>query len=156
MYNRILVAYDGTDCSGRALQEALRLARDQRAAVRVVHILDESVLFRYPAVGVDITPVLDAWHQGGRDILEQAESTSKQEGVPIETDLVETGGRRVPETLTDRAKDWSADLLVMGTHGRHGVQHLLLGSVAEGVIRRASVPILVVHGSTHHEGKSDH
>jgi nucleotide-binding universal stress UspA family protein len=155
MYDRIFVAYDGSHCSEQALQEALRLGKDQHAALLVVHVLDESVFYRYPTAGVDIGPLLEAWRQGGREILQQAVSAAEREGVPIETELVETGGQRVPDILTDMAKNWSADLVVMGTHARHGVQHLLLGSVAEGVIRRASIPILVVHSPTHHGGGSE-
>lgn len=147
MYDRILVAYDGSSCSGQALQEALRLAKEQHATVHVVHVLDEAPFYRYPTPGVDIGPLLDAWRQGGQDVLDRATATANQEGVAIETELVETHGQGVAEVLVDVAKRWPADLLVVGTHGRSGVEHLLLGSVAEGVIRRATTPILVVRGS---------
>ncbi|KTD42196.1 universal stress protein [Legionella parisiensis] len=53
---------------------------------------------------------------------------------------------KVPEKIIEAAKNWPADLIVVGTHGRRGYQHLLLGSVAEGVIRNAPMPVLLIRG----------
>jgi nucleotide-binding universal stress UspA family protein len=64
----------------------------------------------------------------------------------VETELLETAGQRVADRIVEAAKRWEADLIVMGTHGRHGIQHLVLGSVAEAVIRSAPVPVLLVRG----------
>jgi nucleotide-binding universal stress UspA family protein len=61
-----------------------------------------------------------------------------------ETELLETEGKRVASVIDDDAKRWPADLIVIGTHGRSGISRLLLGSVAEGVVRGASVPVLLV------------
>ena len=63
--------------------------------------------------------------------------------------LLKTGEptRRVPDVVVAEAKRWPADLIVAGTHGRRGLSHLFLGSVAEGIIRISTVPVLLIRGS---------
>ena len=65
-------------------------------------------------------------------------------GVPADTKLMETPGGRLGELVADEARSWEADLVVVGTHGRHGVSRVLLGSGAEQVLRLAPVPVLAV------------
>ena len=48
------------------------------------------------------------------------------------------------EVIVEEARSWGADLIVMGTHGRRGFEHLVLGSISEGVVRRATVPVLLL------------
>ena len=148
MYHRILVAVDRSSTSRRALQEALKVAADQHAHLRLLHVVDESVLYRYPVpVGEALYPVLEAWRQGGQKILNEASEMARQAGAEVEAELVESADRQVPDVIVDEAKRWQADLIVMGTHGRQGFAHLLLGSVAEGVIRIAAVPVLLTRGA---------
>jgi nucleotide-binding universal stress UspA family protein len=68
--------------------------------------------------------------------------------VPVESQLIEidTLGQRVPEMIAADAAGWPADLIVICTHGRRGLSHLLLGSVAEGVVRVATKPVLLIRG----------
>ena len=76
------------------------------------------------------------------------QARAKKAGVGAESRLVEVEkyGERVVDAIVDEAKRWRADLIVIGTHGRRGVSHLLLGSVAEGVVRLAPAPVLLVRG----------
>jgi nucleotide-binding universal stress UspA family protein len=148
MYKRICVAVDSSSCAQQALHEALNLAKDQEAEVRLVHVLDYAALFRYPSPGFDFTPLLEAWRASGEQILEQAAAEARQQGIEAQTSLLDSGDRRIAEVIVDQAKAWPADLIVMGTHGRHGFEHLLLGSVAEGVVRLASVPVLLIRQGT--------
>lgn len=62
----------------------------------------------------------------------------------VETALLETGGERIASVIYREAQRWQADLIVIGTHGRSGFSRLFLGSVAEGVVRMAMVPVLLV------------
>jgi nucleotide-binding universal stress UspA family protein len=82
----------------------------------------------------------------GQELLEQAQKEAKGEGLHAETRLVELkrASDHVAQVIVDEAKEMSAELLVMGTHGRRGLNHLLLGSVAEGVIRLTPCPVLLV------------
>ncbi len=65
-----------------------------------------------------------------------------------EASLIETAGRRVPGAIVEEARRWGADLIVVGTHGRRGLDRLLLGSVAEGVARMSPVSVLLVRGAS--------
>ena len=64
--------------------------------------------------------------------------------VPAETRLLESRDRRLGEVIADAAGEWNADLVVLGTHGRHGVQRALLGSGAEQILRASPVAVLLV------------
>jgi nucleotide-binding universal stress UspA family protein len=150
MYQRILVATDGSATSERALREAIRLAKEQGARLRVVHVLDELT-----AKGeVPSTPA-EFWkavRKAGGRILESARARALAEGVEPETKLLEirTFGslvRRVPNLIVEEARRWSADLIVIGTHGRRGLSKLLLGSVADGVVRTAGTSVLLIRGA---------
>ncbi len=145
MYQHILVATDGSDTSERALREALQLAKNQQARLRVVYVVDEASIFSDTEF-VDRTAIERAWIHKGHAILEQAQNAAKAEGVSIETKMLETEslGEKVAHAIVEEARHWPADLIVVGTHGRKGLRHLLVGSIAEGVIRDSPVPILLV------------
>ena len=144
MYKRILVPVDGSDTSTLGLREAIGLAKDQNARVRLLHVVDESVLALTPEVGmVDIS---DSLIVAGRQTLERAHALAQRQGVKADTAMPENVIGRVADSILDEARNWRADLIVMGTHGRRGVSHMLLGSDAEGVVRGSPVPVLLVRG----------
>jgi nucleotide-binding universal stress UspA family protein len=144
LYKRILVPVDGSDTSNTALQEALRIAKDQQAALRIVHIVDEAVIDGDIDGLINYAALRDALKQGGTHLLARAAKSASQAGVEAETALLETMGERHGEAIAAEAKRWQADLLVMGTHGRHGLDRLFMGSIAEGTARLAPVPLLLV------------
>jgi nucleotide-binding universal stress UspA family protein len=90
-----------------------------------------------------------AMREAGQKILATCAATAREAGIEADTKFVilEVLTRRICDAINEEAKGWPADLIVIGTHGRHGFNHLLLGSVAEGVIRLAAKPVLVVRGS---------
>ena len=140
MYKLILIPVDGSEASREALEEALLLAGEQRAAVRLVHVIE-------PMHHIVLEGVIDLTHamrRQGELLLDQAAERVHAYSVPATTALLEAGDRRVAAAIVDEAAAAGADLIAMGTHGRQGVEHLFLGSVAEGVARRASVPVLLV------------
>jgi len=145
MYKRILVAVDGSHTSNWALDEAIRLARESHGELRLVHVINtvtlssEGDFYSFPAW-------LDAMHQGAEAILNEAVARANQAGVACVGKLLEidTLGYRIPEMIAEEAKTWPADVIVIGTHGRNGIHRLLMGSVAEGVVRMASVPVLLI------------
>ena len=149
MYRRVLAALDGSPSSGLALRHAIETARLHGARLRLVHVVDELGF----NVGHPRTPqeFWKAVRRAGKLILENGRERAAQEGIEAETKLLEirTVGalvRHVPEVIANEAARWKADLLVIGTHGRRGLNRLLLGSVATGVVRAASVPVLLVRG----------
>jgi nucleotide-binding universal stress UspA family protein len=147
VYRRILVPVDGSKTSIAGLNEALRLARNQKARLRLIHIVDERMIFSTAEAGMNIEPVIDSLKRGGKRILEQAAKLAAARGVRAETDMVENAASQVADVLVSRARRWRADLVVMGTHGRRGVNRLVLGSDAELVVRNSPVPVLLVRSA---------
>jgi nucleotide-binding universal stress UspA family protein len=143
MYRRILAAVDGSEPSNVALRHAVRLAVEQGAQLRIVHVTQDPYWYFTAADGsIDVAAVERAWQENGKAILDAAAAIARAGGAEPEVALIERPGRRISEALVDEASHWGADLIVMGTNGRHGVEHLLLGSVAEGVMRVTTVPVL--------------
>ncbi len=145
MYQRILVATDGSATARQAVDEAIRFASEQKAQLRVIHIIDENVIY-WSADGVILDSVFETLRRSGQAILDEAVALAASAGVRAQTVLQETVGKRVPEVIIAEAIAWPADLLVVGSHGRSGVGHLLLGSVSQAVVRLAPVPVLLVRG----------
>lgn len=146
MYSKILVAVDESDTSRHALKQAIELARKLSATVRMVHVLDMSWLPIGPEVAID-TGALSAARRGvGERIIAAARDTAKEAGFEAEDVLIETENpmQHVAEAIAREGSRWGADLVVLGTHGRRGFQHLMLGSVAEQMVRRSSGPVLLI------------
>lgn len=141
MYKQILIAVDGSDTSNLALQEALKLAKEQGARVLLLNVFEPFVHAAMEAT-VDLT---DALRREGEQILAAALQQARQNGIEARTVLIDAGGRRVASLIVEQAEKLGADLIAMGTHGRRGIEHLVLGSVAEGVARRTTVPLLLIH-----------
>jgi len=137
----MLVAVDGSHTSDMALQEALKLATETKAQLHLVHVSDIS-----PAVegGLDPETFRRMARQEGNEVLSKVASLASHSGVNVETVLLEAGPRQRSKAIVDEAKRWEADLIVMGTHGRAGVARLVLGSVAEGVVHVAPVPVILI------------
>ncbi len=144
MYHRILVPIDGSKTSDRALREALKLANSD-THLRLIYVLEEMYLLDAEGYAyIDYATLQQAVRQTGERALAQAAEQAKKAGATAETALLETGGEHIPGVIGREAKQWLADLIVIGTHGRSGLNRLLLGSVAEGVVRAATVPVLLV------------
>jgi nucleotide-binding universal stress UspA family protein len=90
-----------------------------------------------------------ALYKSGEQILEKALAQVRARGLEAETKLIQivTINEHAADELVAEAQRWPADLIVVGTHGRRGFRHLLLGSVAEGVIRSAKQPVLLIRAS---------
>ncbi len=146
MYQHILVAVDGSDTSNLALEHVVKLALDQQAKLRIAHVVD--LLNWDGAFLVDINQLQETFRQSGRKILEKAQGTAREAGMEAEPQLleIEALGHRIADLIGEEARSWPADLIVVGTHGRRGLHRLFLGSVAEGIVRGATVPVLLIRG----------
>ena len=149
MYQRILVAVDGSAPSNRALGEAVRLAGDQGAVLRIAHVVDYGVLLAAwgDAALLDLKSLEDALRATGVAILESAVADTRATTVATETVLLETDSSDPARAILAEAERWGADVIAIGTHGRRGLRRLLLGSVAEGVVRASPVPVLLLRGA---------
>ncbi len=147
MYTRIFVAIDSSDTARQALDEAIRLASALGARLCIAHAEDEAMLVQHGmGIGtfVDIDQVKRSIRTFGNRLLEQAVTTAQAAGLQAETKLLESSTRRIAELIADGAREWQADLIVVGTHGRRGVDRLLVGSVAENLTRLAKTSLLLV------------
>ena len=150
MYKKILVAVDGSSTSTAALGEALALAKDGDAKLRLLHVVDSPYAYpdvMYGHVAGDLEELRRAWRKAGLEILDEAVAQARRAGLEPETRLLESNGLRVSGAIIEEARQWGADLIVVGTHGRRGLDRLLLGSVAEGAARTAPVSVLLVRGA---------
>ena len=143
MYKRILVPVDGSPTANQALVAALQLARESGGRVRIVHAFDElAFLWGYEYEGNLARTARDDASKLMRESLEMAEAA----GVPADTHLLDTHGKRLGDAVAEEAREWDADLIAIGTHGRRGLSRALLGSGAEYILRISPVPVLVVRG----------
>lgn len=149
-YRNILCPIDASECSRLALSEALSLARRFGAKIELLHV------YHVPAY---VQPNVLVWAAvGPRPLWELAEEQAKAEverfmaGLSAEdrsqiTVTLEVGDAAT--SIADRARSKAADLVVMGTHGRTGARRVVLGSVAERVVRLAPCPVLVIPMNEH-------
>ena len=144
MYQRILVPLDGTPTAAQGLREAIELARDQKAEILLLHVVDEWRVAAGDIAAVNLDAGAKALREAGAELLKQAETRVREAGIRVQTALVEELGIPVGECIVQRARQWPADLIVCGTHGRHGISRVLLGSSAEYILRHAPVPVLLV------------
>lgn len=145
MYQRILVPVDGSPTSTQGLDEAIKLAKLTGASLRLVHVVDQLTF----ATGFEVYTgdLVGMLREAGEKILGDSKARAQAAGIDATTFLCDTFGARVCDLVIDQAKDWAADLIVIGSHGRRGMSRLLLGSDAEQVVRMARVPVLLVHGT---------
>lgn len=149
MYSRILVAIDGSKTASHALDTAIRLALDSRAQLMPLYVIDLPVMV-YDVPGFDPSIVRDAYFEEGRLLCADAQAkmiTAGVQGIARSVE-VQLGAEDIAHCIVRMASDFNADLIVMGTHGRRGVRRLVLGSVAERVLRIALCPILLVPSRT--------
>jgi len=153
MFKRIVVALDGSECAHRALAVALQLAQASQARLGVCSVVDPILV----AGTAPPSPAMDAafleMEKAAQTFVSEAVERARQEGLEA-TGSVRAG---VPAfELRKYAREFEADLIVMGTHGRRGFAHFLMGSVAEAILRESAIPVLVVRDSANEEEREHH
>ena len=146
MYSKILVPVDGSETSTTGLNEAVGLAKIHGSQLCVMHIVNEFVLDYTWGPGQYSQNLVEALREAGREVLDAAEKVALAQGIRPTRVLVESIGGVAADLILDQAKEWHADLIVMGTHGRRGIFRLAMGSDAEQVVRGATVPVILIRG----------
>ena len=144
MYHKICVPVDNSVASYHALNEALKLAKGVGATLFVLHVIDLTQISWGGSAYTDKTALQEAINATSTEVVQKAEKAVAGSGVPLESKVVENAGERVADILLEEAEAAGCDLIAMGTHGYGGVMHLLMGSVAEGVMRKTNLPVLLV------------
>lgn len=138
LFNRILIATDGSEYTKPAIEKGIRLAKICGAKVTAIYVVDQTTFINFP-MDSTIVNVYSLLEKEGKEALEYVKERGAALGVEVETRMEEGSPVR---KIVEASKDF--DLIVMGTLGRTGVSKLLLGSVAERVLRYAKCPVLVV------------
>jgi len=148
MYEKVLLPTDGSPCSAQALREGLELARSCGAKATVIYVV-ENPLLTLPMLPEGIPYEAELYEdlkKAADEVLSEAQKIAAEVGVAIETVMAE--GQPVP-TIVSYAKNF--DLVIMGTHGRGGLEKLILGSVTDGVLHRTDRAVLVIHCKQSHD-----
>ena len=142
MYERILVPTDGSVEGERAVEHAIELARIHEATLESIYVVNAASYGGLP-METAWDGISDALREEGQQAVERVEALVRERApmVPVRTDVLEGSPSRV---IVSHARNSGCDLIVMGTHGRGGIDRLLLGSVAERVVRGSPVPVLTV------------
>jgi nucleotide-binding universal stress UspA family protein len=138
---KILVAVDDTKSTNDALLSISKQIRPENAEVRLVHVVQPISESTPPQMSPDFTPELEVEGKLAKDLLAQAEKTFRAAG--FKTDTVLRKGD-VRDSIVESAKEWHADLVVLGSHNHGGIHRFLLGSVAESVARHAPCSVEIV------------
>lgn len=146
MYQKILVPIDGSEISTQGLKEAIKLAKSQHSQIRLFHIANDRIVDSGYGDSSYGGQIIECARENGQKVLSGALTLARQHGLEAETVLVESIGGPASAMIVTEAKEWPADLIVMGTHGRRGLRRLAMGSDAESVVRDTRVPVLLVHG----------
>jgi len=148
MYQHILVPIDGSDTAERGLQEAIRLASEQKSRLRLMYVIDDFPMLVELASVSSFENSLQQLRNYGEQVLAKAVKLAGDSGVPAEPVLREVTQGRVADVIVGEAKAAGCDLIAMGTHGRRGFSRMALGSDADLVVRSSPVPVLLLRHET--------
>jgi nucleotide-binding universal stress UspA family protein len=149
-YTHILVPTDGSDRALRALEEAVTIGGLANATIHVLYVVDDATIAELAtdaglddvSFDADVNRLFDRFEVVGEHAIEEIKSAAAEQRVDVITEI----RRGIPdEEILAYVDENDIDMVVMGTHGRRGVQRYLLGSTTERVLRRASIPVLAVH-----------
>jgi len=124
-----MVPTDGSKCSLKAEDIAISIAKNFKAKLVVVHVIDEKLIYPFEVL-----------EEEGNTILDEAARKGKDEGVDVEQVLIVGSPAHDMEKIVEKT---GADLVVIGTHGKTGIRKILMGSVAESTIKTVKVPVLL-------------
>jgi nucleotide-binding universal stress UspA family protein len=143
VFKHILIPIDSQPLSQHAAKIGLEVARQFAARVTMVHVLEVHPMFalqtEFAASGVVLAEA--------QKLLELWVALAEQQGIKLETKILEDETGNVAASITTAAEEWNSDLILMGTQGREGFDRLLVGSVAERVARTANQPVMLVRGT---------
>ena len=143
MFKHILVPVDGSSTAGQAIDKAIAVAEAFKSAVTVIYVIDP---YAFTGVGADFSygqaEYLSAATAEANEAISHAKQAFQAHGITVTASVVE--GHAIYRGILETAESIGADLLVMGSHGRRGLEKLVLGSVTAQVLSHAHLPVLVV------------
>lgn len=146
-FNKILIPTDGSENTKAAIAQGLELARVMGAEVTALYVVDQASFVNFP-MDATVVSIYSLLEKEGKEAVDFVVTEGAKVGVKVEAKVVEGNPAK---KIVDEAENY--DLVVMGTLGRTGISKLLLGSVAERVVRFAPCPVLVVRSEPVAEDK---
>lgn len=138
-FRKVLIAVDDDPIAAQAAEVGVDLARTLNAEVALIHAIDPSLIFA-PEAGIAADELALRAEQDGARLMADFRAR-----LPATTHVLQFIPQGLPGSeIVKAAREWAADLIVIGSHGRHGITRALVGSVADAVMREASCPVLVV------------
>lgn len=144
-FKRILIPTDGSENTKAAITQGLELARVMGSEVTALYVVDQASFVNFP-MDATVVSIYSLLEKEGKDAVDYVVNEGQKLGVNVTPKVVEGSPAK---KIVDEAENY--DLVVMGTLGRTGISKLLLGSVAERVVRFAPCPVLVVRAETPEE-----
>lgn len=145
---KVLLAIDGSKCSEAALETLIRQYKPAETEVLVLHVVESlklmPVSYTYGAGAMfieDYTAIAQEWRKQGEELVSQAAGRLQAAGFRTTAEVAEGDAR---ELILDCARKWSPDLILIGSHGKKGLDRFLLGSVSEAVARHAGCSVEIV------------
>lgn len=142
MFDRVLLPTDGSATADQATEYAIDLAQRYDAEIDVVYVVDVGHVDLGTGLGEGWAGVVDKVQQAGEQEAEEVAERMEEAGVTARAATVEHQG--IAEGILAYAEENGIDAIVMGTHGRSGPERWLVGSVAEGVLRRSPIPLILI------------
>jgi nucleotide-binding universal stress UspA family protein len=144
-FRRIIVAFDGSADSVKAVRTACSMAKEYGADLRIIHVYSIPA-FTYatpaPIPQIDASVLEESAKDVATKVLERAKGLAEEADVKAQCELLESGS--VVQAIVEFAENEKCDLIVVGTRGMTGFKRLILGSVSSGIISHAHCPVLVV------------
>ena len=138
---KILLAIDDSKFSEAATKSLAGQFRPQDSEVRVLHVVEPTLIAEPPQMSAGYYPELEDQLPEAREVVDRVANTLSSVGFRV-TKSVATGDAR--SIILENAAEWNADLIVLGSHGRKGLERFFLGSVSEAVARHALCSVLIV------------
>jgi nucleotide-binding universal stress UspA family protein len=147
MYPKILVPVDGSDASTAGLNEAIKVAKQQGAELRLLHIVElPDNIFDYGySAGMSRKDVIASLCEVGKRILSKAETTAREQGLTPECAMFESGTGSAAQVILTEAQQWGASLIVLGSHAGYG--RLRVGHDTAEILAECAVPVLLVRAA---------
>ncbi len=145
MYKRILVPVNGSHASAAGLHEAVELAQEHGAKVRLLHVIDQRMVAGSSLGGYGAAQLCDTMLKKGGAILDRARAFAQKQGVEVDEAVSKFASGRAASAILADVDKFRPDLVVIGRRARSGLRRMFRKSDAELVARAARVPVLVVH-----------
>jgi nucleotide-binding universal stress UspA family protein len=143
MYHHILIPVDGSDASKAGLRQVVQIATPDLSRVRLLHVIESSMGGNSYDPGTVGDTIIQTRRDSGAAILVEAREVLTKNDLHAECILIESHGERVADRIIAQAREWPADLIIMGSHGRRGLARVAMGSHAAEVFRGSTVPVLL-------------